>query len=470
MQPLVKSKVMDIELCRPLASITGLDGYKGLQGLVRLHGVPIGYVQLPVHSGHCSASEIGQTILTQHSWTIIRHLLCDALAAPPPLDGWCVAEVLTVPHPVSDAALPVVTVTVCTRDRTADLARCLEALCRLEYPALDLLVIDNAPSSDATERLVHTSYPSVRYVCEPRPGLDWARNRAILEARGEIIAYTDDDVVVDAGWVRALADVFVEHPEVMAVTGLVVPYELETEAQLLMERYGGFGRGFERRWYRVDRHSGERVAAQHGGAGKFGTGANMAYRRGLFDHIGAFDPALGVGTITHGGDDHEMFFRVLKAGHTLVYEPNAVVYHRHRQDYASLRTQIMHNGIGLYAYFVRNVLAYPDERLAFIRLGLWWLWRWHIRRLLISLAYPFRFPRDLILAELRGACVGVGCYPKARAIATRIAEAYSALPQPVAPPAISSDPQAMAVRTWITCHPVPGVARCDRLRQRPCLS
>ena len=50
-------------------------------------------------------------------------------------------------------------------------------------------------------------YPQVRYVCEPRPGLNWARNRAIAEARGEIIAYTDDDVVVDRGWVRALAGV-----------------------------------------------------------------------------------------------------------------------------------------------------------------------------------------------------------------------------------------------------------------------
>src|SRR4029077_1964328 len=127
------------------------------------------------------------------------------------------------------------------------------------------------------ERLVSTRGSRVRYVREPRPGLDWARSRAIAEARGDIIHYTGDAAVVDRGWARALAAVFVEAPEVMAVTGLVVPYELETEAQWLFEEYGGFGRGFERRWCRVSRRTGERAAREYGGLGQFGTGANMAF-------------------------------------------------------------------------------------------------------------------------------------------------------------------------------------------------
>jgi len=416
---LYRMKLVDIELSCPPTSIEGLDDYVALKALVRLHGTPIGYVEMPVIGGRCTAAAIRKAILDQHSWPIIQHLLCDLLAAPPRASGWRVADLLDVSHPVCSETLPLVTVAVCTRDRPADLALCLDALNRLDYPNLDILVVDNAPSNDATERLVRATYPNVRYVCEPRPGLNWARNRAIIESRGEIIAYTDDDVVVDSGWIRALASVFAEHPEVMAATGLAVPYELETEAQILFERYGGFGRGFNRKWYRLDRENGEYW--KYYGTGRFGTGANMAYRRSLFDEIGYFDPALDVGTVTNGGGDLDMFFRVLAEGHTLVYEPSAIVRHRHRRDYAQLRTQIRNNGIGLYSYLVRGALAYPGERSALIRLGLWWLWWWNIRRLLISLMHPGRFPRDLILAELGGSLIGLGRYQKARRTAVQIA-------------------------------------------------
>ena len=69
---------------------------------------------------------------------------------------------------------------------------------------------------------------------------------------------------------------------------------------------------------------------------------------------GLFDPALDVGTPANGGGDLEMFFRVLKSGHALVYEPAAMVRHRHRRDYASLREQLASNGVGFYAYLVRT--------------------------------------------------------------------------------------------------------------------
>ena len=412
-------KVMDIALDQPLTDITGLDGYNALQGLVRLHHTPIGYVKVPVTDDYCAATAIGQAILDQCQWPIIRHFLADGLAAPSTNEAGNL-DWLNAPHPLYNSPWPLVTVAVCTRDRPTPLADCLAALSRLDYPALDLLVIDNAPSTPATAHLVRRQYPQVRYVCESIPGLNWARNRAIAEARGDILAYTDDDVIVDAHWVRALARVFAEQPEVMAVTGLVVPYELETEAQQLFERYGGFGRGFEPRTYRVDRECGERTATHHGGAGKFGTGANMAYRCSVFAHIGPFDPALDVGTVTNGGGDLEMFFRVLQAGHTLAYEPSALVRHRHRRDYAQLRTQITNNGIGFYAYLVRSALHYRDERWALARLGLWWLWWWNIRRLLISLRQPERFPRDLIMAELWGSLRGLGRYPKARRAVARM--------------------------------------------------
>ncbi len=454
-------KLIDIELSRPLGDVEDLNDYTALKALVRLHGAPIGYVEVPVTGGTCTAAALGKAILDQHGWSIICHYLSDALEAPLRPGKTRFGDLLNVPHPLDQGRQPPVTVAVCTRDRAANLRLCLDALNRLDYPSLDLMVVHNAPRGDATEHLVRTQYPNIRYVCEPRPGLDWARNRAIVEARGDIVAFTDDDVIVDPGWVRAFAAVFVENPEVMAVTGLVVPHELETEAQYLFELYGGFGRGFVRRWYHANPPGGKQWP--YYGAGQFGTGANMAFRRHLFDQIGYFDPALDVGTVTNGGGDLEMFFRILKEGHTLVYEPGAIVRHRHRRDHAQLRTQIANNGIGLYSYLVRSALAYRDEAFTLIRFGLWWMWWWNFRRLLISLVHPTRLPRDLILAELKGGFIGLGRYRKARQAAARIADA----PGPGAIPPVASHGKAasrhagsgsgVGIRTVDVSQPLPAL-------------
>ena len=423
-------KVVDIELSQPIPTFEGLETYMGLQGLVRLYGVPLGYVKAPISLGRCTAATLSKLVLEQHSRAIICQLLKNGLASPQRPEELTLEALIDLPPVEYTGEWPLVTVAVCTRDRPDDMRLCLEAISKLDYPYLDILVVDNAPQTDATKELIESHYSEVRYVREPRPGLDWARNRAILEAKGEIIAYTDDDVVVDPGWVKGLAEVFSENPEVMAVTGLVVPYELEAESQVLFEAYGGFGRGFERKWYR---NLEDKLPWQWLGAGQFGTGANMAYRRSIFETIGFFDLALDVGTITNGGGDLEMFIRILKAGHTLVYEPKAMIRHRHRQEYKKLRNQISYNGIGLYAYFTCLGIAYPDEQPSLLYIRFWWIGWWHLRRLILSFIYPQRFPRDLIIAEFWGVFQHFGRYQQACRNAEAIALEYPS--EPAIPPA-----------------------------------
>jgi GT2 family glycosyltransferase len=420
MRPSARTAVLEVDLSIPVRDHTGLDGYSDAQVLLRLHGEPLAVLKVPVTGGCVAAADLLRRIIDDHAGAVGAALI-RAIAFAPDLTQRVDVASLLAPRRPSRLELPRVTVAVCTRERPDDIARCLHGLGRIDYPNLDLLVVDNAPCTDATERVVRR-YRQVRYVREPRPGLDWARNRAILECRGEILAYTDDDVVVDPGWVSALVDVFTADPEVMAITGLVMPHELDTDAQRLFEAYGGFGRGFHRKWTRAaaDRP----FAREHGGAGKFGTGANMAYRRSLFDRIGGFDPALDVGTCTHGGGDLEMFFRVLKEGHTLVYEPRAIVWHRHRREYEQLRAQIANNGIGFYAYLTRTAIAYPDERRAISRLGAWWFTWWYLRRFARSLARKEPIPRELITCELRGALRGLRQYQQARREADRIEAAW----------------------------------------------
>ena len=197
----LRIKVIDEELTAPPHNLENLQGYIFIRILVRLHGTPVGWIQLPVVDGQCPAAGIRKKILDVHSKQIASILIQNTLASALSNNMDDPPDILNFSKPKSSGIFPLVTVAVCTRNRTADLEKCLYSLAGLDYPNLDLLVIDNAPSSEDTARLVRESFPEIRYVRENRPGLDWARNRAAKEARGDIIAYTDDDVIVDGKWI-----------------------------------------------------------------------------------------------------------------------------------------------------------------------------------------------------------------------------------------------------------------------------
>lgn len=417
-------KVLSLELNQPIDDLSGLDEYSGFRAMLRWHREPVGYIDLPLSHGRCSASAIRAAIFSRHSHTLLQAMIRRDLEQP---------FAAGTPQQNANAGSgdgerkTLVTVAVCSRDRAEQLRVCLESIRSIRYPNIEVLVVDNAPATDATRDLVQNEFPEFRYVLEPRPGLNWARNRAIVEASGEILAYTDDDVVVDPVWVDGLARVFQADPAVMAVTGLVAPFEMETGAQVLFEHYGGFGRGFRRIWYHPDFADTEDKSFPIG-SGRFGTGANMAFRRSVFDLVGQFDPALDVGTVTNGGGDLEMFFRVLQEGYSLVYEPAALVWHRHRKTFQELHVQLTNHGIGLYSHFLRSARYYPERRRDIVRFGLWWFWYWNIRRFLRSFISRPRVPRNLIVAELRGSLIGLTRYPKARRRAEQIRAEYPGEP------------------------------------------
>lgn len=405
-------KVIDIELSSPIHDVEGAAKYKALHGLVRLYGRPLGYVEMPVTGECCRATRIIETIGATLHARLAREGFSPGLACHLAPEGWLVDKIPAAPSIKDRGLFPLVTVVVCTRDRVTNLRRCLDAIQRLAYPRFDVLIVDNAPRSEACERLVTGEFPDARYIVEPRPGLDWARNRAIMEAQGDIIAFTDDDVLVDGGWIQALVKIFIEDPDVMAVTGLVVPYELETKAQIMFEIYGGFGKGFERKTI-FPRNGKNRRRWSHLAAGDLGTGANMAFRRSIFNRIGGFDPALDMGTATGGGGDLEMFFRVIQEGYTLVYEPKAIVRHMHRREYSELKAQIRSWGSAFIAYLVRSGVAYPAARFRIFCFAMRWLIGRHLIRIFKNLSGAGRIPVDLMLAELYGSLAGVFAYQRA---------------------------------------------------------
>jgi GT2 family glycosyltransferase len=261
------------------------------------------------------------------------------------------------------AQAPAVTVIVATRDRTESLARCLDSVFATNYPHLEIVVVDNAPTSASTAILIGSVYADrgVQYAREDRRGLAAAHNRGVQVASGAILAFTDDDVVVDRYWLAAIAEAFARCDGVGAVTGLIQPAELRTPAQLLLERHGAFAKGFEPKVFDLQTHrpSDRRFPLA---AGQCGSGANMAFDANCLRRLGGFNPALGTGTVAKGGDDLAAFFDVVTAGYRLVYQPAAVVRHWHRDSEEALAGQAYGYGVGLGAYLTdactrRPVLA-----------------------------------------------------------------------------------------------------------------
>lgn len=443
-------EIGQVDLAKGIRPLRTVPGAAGLRLLVRIGPRMLGEVVLrPDGNGVVAADSIAAAIATRLAQDLMHAGIAGWLAdagRPSGEAGWekparavraGLDRLLTGPDVVEEP-LPSITVAVCTRDRPEDLARCLEAISKLDYPDYEVVVVDNAPATDATRRIVAERFPGMRYVLEQRPGLDWARNRAIAEARGEVIAYTDDDTEVDSGWLLAIGRLFAASPGLAAVTGSVVPLELETPAQRLFEAYGGFLRGWRREWFLATLLQSPDKAWHHG-AGRFGTGANMAFRRSVLTELGGFDPALDVGTASDGGGDLEMYFRVLQEGYTLAYSPDALVRHRHRREMRELERQLKQWGTGFAAYVKRSLAAYPGERRAFRAMMRWWWGTYFARRVVRALAGRSGVPLRFTLGEAAGLRGGAAAYRKAVMQAERIAAEHPPAPLPDAPP-IECDP------------------------------
>jgi glycosyltransferase involved in cell wall biosynthesis len=226
-------------------------------------------------------------------------------------------------------------VIICTRNRSKALKGCIESLFNSSDTDFELIVVDNAPDDNSTEQLVK-SFCCTRYIRENRKGLDIARNTGAVNASHDIIAYTDDDVVVSKDWVKKLKACFVD-PETFSVTGQVFPCNLTTEAQYMFERYWGFNKGYVPLLY--DQEYFKRHCERGVPVWDIGAGANMAFRKEIFSLAGYFDERLDVGAAGCSGDS-ELWYRILAGGWSCRYYPDVYVYHNHRETKKELRKQL----------------------------------------------------------------------------------------------------------------------------------
>jgi len=269
---------------------------------------------------------------------------------------------------VRDDELPSVSIVVPTICRDPErLERTVESFNALDYPSFEIIIVDNRAPGSLPALPAFEGMAQVRRAAEPIPGISAARNRGIALATGEIVAFTDDDAVVDSTWLRALASRFVLNPEVEGVGGLIMPLEFATEPQLWFEEfYGGFSRSFRPQTFNLQKPEDAGPLFPYAPA-QFGAGGNMALRRDTLNLAGGFDICLGTGTVARGGEDLAMFLGLLIGGSTIAYEPGAIVRHMHRPTEAAFRGQIVGYGTGLTAMYTSLVRRDPRHLVAMLR-------------------------------------------------------------------------------------------------------
>ncbi len=281
---------------------------------------------------------------------------------------------------VSDRDLPRISVVVPTiGTRLEELEECLTSLEGLDYPEVEIIVVDNrreVPTPDPLAGLAARHL--ARLVRATRAGISAARNVGIEAATSDVIAFTDDDVRVDREWLRAIGTRLALESDTDAISGLVLPAQLETAAQIYYERYfGGFGgpRTFEPlhliaddrgtgclrggRFLALNDEEREVRRASLYGVGAYVAGANMAFRREALARIGGFNEVLGTGTASRGGEDLYAFITLLDRGGKIAYEPAAFVRHRHRTAYQDLTSQMDASGVGFSAMLSALVVSNP---------------------------------------------------------------------------------------------------------------
>jgi glycosyltransferase involved in cell wall biosynthesis/GT2 family glycosyltransferase len=419
-------RVLEIELGEPLPEIEAEVGepkhrYAEALCLVRLHGSPIGMVELPIPGPGLAPDQLAKVLTDRLGPEIEEHLRADGLV-------WEGLDRDGLPSSTAPRCrgereeflrrAPRISVVIPTRNRPASALRTARSVLACRYPSdrLEVIVVDNGSGEDERVQLPTAEQEgdsALRLLSEPAPGGSNARNAGLAAATGEIVAFCDDDVLVDRDWLLAIAVGFDRSDRVGVVAGLSMPLELETLAQGWFEGFSTAQRGFGQRIFDRRNPPADRPLFPFT-VGDLGTGQNFAFRRQVLTELGGFDPALGTATPALGGEDVEATLRVLLADREVVYEPNAIVWHSHPREFEQFERRVWGYGVGLTASLTKVLFEHPR------------LVPQLLRKLPAGIAYavspssgkneskPREYPKRLAVLELRGMVYGPLAYARSR--------------------------------------------------------
>ena len=231
-----------------------------------------------------------------------------------------------------------ISIIVATKNRQSQLVDCLQSIYANRFKDFEVIVIEQSrvPSNGNMFR-----YPHLTHLQQHQHGKSRALNLGITLARGDILAFTDDDCVVDHDWIRSILDFFTHHPDIDGVFGKILPYQQRSHKNEICPCV-------------CARNKSAVITKPCLHYEYIGFGNNKAFRKKVFEKIGNFKPWLGPGSIGSNCEDGEIAQRALIHGHSIGYNPNMIVYHNKWLTAEKMRIQQLSYVCGemaCYGYF-----------------------------------------------------------------------------------------------------------------------
>lgn len=250
-----------------------------------------------------------------------------------------------------------VSVIVATKDRPSQLEELFRSMLKAGDSYYELLVVDSTVTKKVSDiNSINTAQIGGKYTWLPEKGVSKARNVGIKESKGDIIVFADDDFIVKKGWIDNLIPNFCDK-RISCVTGRMISYRHD-DASCLYEKAMSYDRGLKKRVFSrsdlkvrnlflsITKIGQRRLADRTPVPWAVGYGF-CAFRREVFQDVGLFDENIGRGTKGVGGEDIDMFYRIMRMGQRIIYEPKAVILHQHRKELEQVFEDARKSGISM---------------------------------------------------------------------------------------------------------------------------